>query len=125
MKIRTVAVLLIAQWVLGPAAWAQPAGDVFDATAIRRGLFVVVGAEAKLAKELIEAQPLVAFIAAPAAKVEAIRSELVAAGLHGRVTVGSLQGGRLPLIDNLAAVVIDPAGKFDTKEAMRVVRPLG
>jgi len=112
-------------WNVGPAARAQGSEDVFTATGIRSGLFVVVAEDAKLAKELAQAQPVIVFIVAPVSKVKALRSELVTAGLHGRVTVGSVQNGRLPLIDNLAAVIIDPHARVETKEAMRVVRPLG
>ncbi|MDP6637377.1 MAG: PQQ-binding-like beta-propeller repeat protein [Phycisphaerae bacterium] len=100
-------------------------GPVFRATGTDRGLFIVIADNTELAKELAQAGPLVVFIVAPTEKVDALRVELAAANLHGRVTVGSVRGGRLPLIDNLAAVVIDPGGKIDTTEAMRVVRPLG
>lgn len=125
MKKQTVVVVLSVLWTVGAPAWAESARDIFDTTGTQRGLFVVAADDVKLAKELAQAQPVVVFIAAPDAKVAALRAELVAANLHGRVTVGSLRGSRLPLIDNLAAVMIDPGGKIDTKEAMRVVRPLG
>jgi len=125
MKRQAIVAALSVLWTAGAASWAQDAKDIFDAVETRRGLFVVAGEDAKLAKELALAQPVVVFIAARHGKVEALRAELAAANLHGRVTVGSVQGGRLPLIDNLAAVVIDPGGEVDTKEAMRVVRPLG
>jgi len=62
-----------------------------DASGIRRELFAVLSDRAKLAIGLAASEPLLllVFVAAPPQKVAAIRVGIVAAGLHGRVTVAA------------------------------------
>jgi len=104
------------------------ADDVFRLSGIRRGLFVIATDDAGLALELASAEPIIAFVVASPEKVAGIRKEIVASGLHGRVTVSTYANGRLPLIDNLAAVVVadlDALPQVKREEYVRVVRPLG
>lgn len=102
------------------------ADGVFSATGIRRGLFVVTDDDAGLAVELAKAEPVLVFVVAPGPKVQSIRSEIVREGLHGRVTVSSQLDGRIPLINDLAAVVISYSSpEPDRVELTRVLRPLG
>jgi outer membrane protein assembly factor BamB len=110
------------------SAATQRAEDVFTATKIRRGLFVVLADDARLAKELATSEPVLVFVAAPPSRVASIRSDLVAANLHGRVTVAAFDSRRLPLVDHLAAVLVadlDTRPTLALAELMRVVRPLG
>ena len=109
------------------AAATESAGDVFTASEIRRGLFVVLAGDAELALELAAAEPVLVFVVAPPQQVAELRADVVAAGLHGRVTVGGPAGDRLPLIDNLAAVCIvtDSAPAVSVDECLRALRPGG
>ena len=67
-------------------AAALDAREVFDRTGIRRGLFVVVGDDPDLGIELAVAEPVLVHLLSPAEKVAEMRSRIVAANLHGRVT---------------------------------------
>ncbi|MDP6524852.1 MAG: PQQ-binding-like beta-propeller repeat protein [Kiritimatiellia bacterium] len=105
---------------------AETPGDIFTASGIRRGLFVLMDDDAGLAVELATAEPVLVFVIAPEEKVDSIRAQIVGNGLHGRITVSSQERGRLPLIDNLAAVVVAYENpKPDRTELMRILRPLG
>lgn len=104
------------------------ADELLAATKIERGLFVIVADNTRLAKELVAARPVLVLIVASSQKVEAIRAELAATDIHGQVTVAAFGGPRLPLIDNMAAVVAvsaDSQPAIESAELLRVVRPLG
>ncbi len=110
------------------AAKVWRAEDVFEVSGNRRGLFVVVGDDAKLALELASAEPVIMFVVTAPEKLEETRKRIVEAGLHGRVTAATHADGRLPLIDNLAALVVadlDTLPQVKREECLRVVRPRG
>ena len=109
-------------------AAAVDAGEVFDRSGIRRGLFVVVADEPGLGLALAAEEPVLVHVLSPAEKVAEMRSRIVAANLHGRVTASRRNNAWLPLIDNLAAVVVadlDRDANLDRNELLRVLRPGG
>ena len=122
-------VFLIALLLAGLTVQAHAnTGAVLGTAQIRRGLFVVVDDRAELSLELAVAEPVLVLVATSRDRVDPTRTEIVAAGLHGQVTVAAHEGGRLPLIDNLAAVVAvngRAQAKLAQAELMRVLRPGG
>ncbi|MCY3019338.1 MAG: PQQ-binding-like beta-propeller repeat protein, partial [Planctomycetota bacterium] len=104
--------------------------DVVKAAPVQRGLIVHVCAEdGSLAEALAKANPVVVFALASNAAGEArLRERFAAAGIHGQATAGTLlDGNRLPLNDDLAALLVadlDASG-VRRDEALRVVRPFG
>lgn len=111
---------------------AEPTAEsVLAGTEARRGLIVQVGAEdGSLAIGLAQAEPVVVLAVTGDAKREAtVRAALVTAGVYGQATVAALvDGSRLPVRDNSAALVIadlDAKPGVSRDELLRVVRPLG
>lgn len=118
-------------WVSCPPeirAAASGASAVFDRTGIRRGLFVVTADDPDLAVQLAVAEPVLVHLLSPADTIAEARRRIAAAGLLGRVTVSERKNAPLPLIDNLAAVLVvdlDRGPNFDRGELLRVLRPGG
>jgi len=102
--------------------------DVFELSGIRRGLFVVVDRDPKLALDLASAEPVVVLAITNPDRVEETRERVAATGLHGRVTVSAHANGRLPLIDSVATVAVadlDALPQIKRDECLRVLRPMG
>ena len=60
------------------------------------------------------------------AKVEEARQHIQSLGLYGQVSVDTLDGGRLPYIDNLVnLIVVDDASGISQAEILRVLAPRG
>lgn len=116
-------------WITGAYTAAAPTADeVFRQANVRRGLFVLLDDTAELGIELAQAQPVLVHVLAAPEATSGLRARIVAAGLHGRVTVAEWDGERLPLVDNLAALVVadlDRHTKVDREELLRVIRPTG
>jgi len=131
LRLLALAILAMAMTeALTPDAFAQSnkADLLYEKANLRRGLVIVVGEDVELATSLATNEPVVVFLAAPPPMVDALRSEIIATGLHGRVTVGAFDGKRLPLIDNLASIVIADGTENRNaleKEYLRVLRPRG
>ncbi|GDY12903.1 hypothetical protein LBMAG53_17810 [Planctomycetota bacterium] len=104
---------------------AQPA------LGVDRGLVVLLGtSDAEAALALAKAAPVVVHsVAADAVGEERLRTQFVAAGVHGQVTAGRLGAdGRVALVDALASAVVadlDANPKLSREEALRILRPLG
>jgi len=109
------------------AVAAETASDICDVAGIRHGLFVILADDAELALDLASTEPVLVFLASSSQKVAALRKQVVAEGLHGRVTVDASAFNRLPLIDNLAAVcvVTGSAPTVGRDECLRILRPGG
>ncbi|MGB2820872.1 MAG: PQQ-binding-like beta-propeller repeat protein, partial [Phycisphaerae bacterium] len=111
-----------------PAARAQEAGAILDATAVRGGLVVHVGCgDGRLTAALrADASYLVHGLDTDASKVEKARSHVRSLGLCGKVFVEHWAPPRLPYVDNLVNLVVaDGLRGTDMKEALRVLAPAG
>ena len=102
--------------------------ELLQDKSVRPGLCVVVGC--KDAGSLISAQMddkyLVQGLCLKQKSVDAVRKELVAEGVIGKISVALLDGRKLPYVDNLAnVVVVVDQGKVSREEVMRVVAPYG
>ena len=108
---------------------ATPTADeIFQQANIRRGLVVVIDDDADLGIALAKAEPLVVHVLLASAATPAARARIVDANLHGQVTVSEWEEGPLPLIENLAALVVvdlEREPKIEREELLRVVRPGG
>lgn len=113
------------------ASGAEPsADDVLSGAGVRRGLLVHVGAgDGSLAIAVAKAEPMVVLaVTTDEAAAQAVRGKLVAAGVHGQATAAALDAGRIPLADDLAAVVVcdlDAKPGVTREEFLRVPRPQG
>ncbi len=121
------AVVLIHLVVSSIAGAADPWPAVTECGA-RQGVAVVVGQPtASWLADLTRDRPLcVQVLVRDPARAAALRRELQAAGLHGRITVDEAPAGRLPYIDNFVNLLIvadDP--KLPAAEYERVLCPGG
>jgi len=124
MKKQAIALLLLS--AIAPHVSASENG-LPPAPPKPHGLIVHVGTiESTAAKSLIADQPVVLLaVAKNAAAENAMRADFAKAGLAGQVTVASLAGTRIPLIDNVATLVIASDTSVDQAELLRIARPLG
>ena len=133
MKTKTSLLLLAGMLALiPPCDAAEPTAEaVLNATGIRHGIFVHVGAsDGGLAEALAQKeQVLVNALALDPATEAQLRQRFVKAGIHGQATAGRVGADALlPLADNLAAIVVadlDAVTTVKREELLRVLRPLG
>jgi hypothetical protein len=110
---------------------AEPrADDVLSGVGVRRGLLVHVGVtDGSLDIALAKAEPMVVLaVTADEAAAQTLRDKLVAAGVHGQVTAAAVVAERIPLADDLAAVVVcdlDAQPGVTREELLRVLHPQG
>lgn len=115
--------------------YAARAQEILRDTGVTRGYCLLLGCgDGRLAYELARRSDLRIYATDPdAAKVEAARKVLDAAGLHGvRVTVEQASPERLPYADYFANLIVvdEPAASPDTQKAvrdeiLRVLKPCG
>lgn len=107
---------------------AETFHDLLQDETLRPGLCVVVGcgnAEALVDSQL-NGKYVVQGVCADKNKAGAIREELVAKGVYGKISVTQVVGNRLPYVDNLVnVIVVVNQGKISREETMRVVAPYG
>ncbi|MHC4250378.1 MAG: outer membrane protein assembly factor BamB family protein [Planctomycetota bacterium] len=111
-----------------PVDHAKIAREVLEATGVKGGLVVHLGCEdGKLTAALCAGDAyLVHGLDPDAANVSVARKHIRALGLYGKVTVDRLEGSALPLVDNLADLVVaDDLGAVTQGEVMRVLSPGG
>ena len=130
--LRSVTIAACATVLLcGLAPAAESAKTILDATGVRGGLVVHVGCgDGKLTAALrVNDSYVVHGLDADAANVAAARTHIASLGLTGKVSVDRA-GGRLPYIDNLAALVVADSADLarlgvSLAEVTRVLRPDG
>ncbi|TKJ38148.1 MAG: hypothetical protein CEE38_05155 [Planctomycetes bacterium B3_Pla] len=107
---------------------SQQARQIMDDTGIRGGLIVHVGCgDGKLTAALRAGDAyLVHGLDASPANVEKSRGHIRSLGLYGDVSVGRLEGSRLPYADDLVNLVVSSdLGEIPMDEVMRVLCPNG
>ncbi|MBN1912134.1 MAG: class I SAM-dependent methyltransferase, partial [Pirellulales bacterium] len=129
-----VAILLSAGNVLAeepvkpdPASQAA-ARQILEATGVQGGLIVHLGCgDGRLTAALHASDSyLVQGLDTDAANVAKARKYVLDRGLYGKVTVDRLAGPRLPLIDNLANLIVaESLGDVSKAEVMRALCPGG
>ncbi|MHC5054173.1 MAG: outer membrane protein assembly factor BamB family protein, partial [Planctomycetota bacterium] len=111
-----------------PVDHAKLAREVLAATGVKGGLVVHVGCgDGRLTAALRAGDAyLVHGLDPDAANVSAARKHVRSLGLYGKVTVGRLDGSALPLVGNLANLVVaEDLGGVSQAEVMRVLAPGG
>ena len=112
--------------VVGVQAAGAPA-EVVQALGLTAGLAVCVGGDGQAGPAMAVGNDLcVQVMALDAEGVTAVRLAAAAAGLGGRVTAERLDGGRLPLVDNLANLaIVAGTSAVPAAEVARVLAPRG
>lgn len=109
------------------------ASFVIEQTGVTRGIAAILGADWKLATELVHGTELLIYVREPNSDAaDAFRQRLRDAGLGiDRVVIEQGTVERLPFADNMLDVVITPnfakgaVAKHSLEEVMRVLRPEG
>ena len=112
----------------GLSADDATARKIIDATGVKGGLVVHLGCgDGKLTAALPRGERyLVHGLDRDAGNVAAARIRLVAAGLHGRVSVARLDKDRLPYADDLVNLIVaDARVDISNEEILRVLAPGG
>jgi outer membrane protein assembly factor BamB len=129
---RPVAVVLgtlVGLFAMAGAAAADPAQAIIAKGHFTGGVAVHVhGAGPSLLRSIEQQCPnsLCHLLVAQEKDALAAREALVAAGLHGKITVGRWQSGTLPFIDNFVNLLIVERGdEVSREEILRVLAPEG
>jgi outer membrane protein assembly factor BamB len=131
VSLRIASVLGLVLAATAPAALGGPADEarqIASLAGFHGGLVIHVGCgDGRLTGALRLADNcVVQGLEADAARVEAARAAIRAAGAYGPVSVIHWRGRKLPYVDNLATLVVcEDAGTVPLEELMRVLRPHG
>ncbi|MHC4503094.1 MAG: methyltransferase domain-containing protein, partial [Planctomycetota bacterium] len=92
------------------SAGAAEAERIYAETGVTGGLVVHLGCgDGRLTAGLLCDGALVFGLDADPANVARARTHLLAAGVNGRATADLLRGGRIPLVDGTASLVVSDA----------------
>lgn len=105
------------------------AQTILEQSGFTGGVVVQVhGADASLLRALAEQRPhlLGQLLVAREQDAQRVRETLVAAGSHGKITVGPWQAGTLPFIDNFVnLLIVEEGAGVAREEILRVLAPGG
>jgi outer membrane protein assembly factor BamB len=126
MKHLALAVSILTVVFTGDAAAADSGKDILAATHTTGGLVVHLDCgDGDLTSQLCGEGMLVYGLDADPANVTAARAAITKRGVYGSASVGSYNGKTLPLVDNIATLVIADAPTVAMNEIMRVLHPYG
>ena len=121
--------LLCFSMMAGVLRAADRAQTIIDQSQFTGGVVVHVhGADASLLLSIQQQRPnlLGHLLVAQEGQAREAREALVAAGLHGKISVGQWQSGTLPFIDNFVNLLIVERGDaVSREEVLRVLAPEG
>ncbi len=123
---RCVALLLGA--AIACSVRAGPAGKILEDSGVKGGIVVAVGqCDAAFLTEFgANGACVVQGLDTDAAMVATVRQQILAKGLHGRVSVNTFDGRRLPYAENLVNLVVAGVGcQVSREELTRVLVPGG
>jgi len=110
----------------GYAAAAEKGKDILAATDVTGGLVVHLDCgDGTLTSQLHREGVLVYGLDTEQANVIAARSAIAERGIYGPVSIGSYDGKKLPLVDNIATLVVADSPTAEINEIMRVLHPYG
>jgi outer membrane protein assembly factor BamB len=129
-RLRNVSVSGMLLMTLISAAWGESltAREIYDAMAVKGGLVVHIGSgDGKLTAALRASDSyMVQGLDTDAARVAKTRKALLAAGVHGQVTIKQFDGKHLPYVkDMVTLVVAEKLGDVTMDEVRRVLAPDG
>ncbi len=106
---------------------AERGESILSATDVDGGLVVHLGCgDGKLTAELCAGDSFLVYgLDADPKNVDKARQHIRSQGLYGRISVGQLDGKKLPFIDNLVTLVVAEKTSVPMKEIMRVLHPYG
>lgn len=125
MKIMLSLVLVLSS---SSVLYAEDFPDALRDGTLRAGLCIVVGCDSAdaLIRSRMDGRYLVQGVCTDGKKATAIRTELVAKGAAGKVSIAPSDGTHLPYIDNVVnVIVVVDQGQIRREEIMRVVAPYG
>ncbi len=115
--------------LLAGVAVVCSAGGPARAVAVEGGLIVCVGADAleSVAGHWQRPGCIIQCLETSDAAVRTLRSKVMAAGCHGKVSVARFDGEHLPYVDNLVNLIVCSASgaRCSKAEMMRVLAPYG
>jgi len=106
----------------------QRARQILEETGVTGGLIVHLGCgDGTLTAALrVDDRYLVHGLDRDATNVETARKNILSLGLYGPVSVATLEGPRLPYVDNLVNLVVaEDLGNVSMEEVVRVLAPFG
>ncbi len=106
---------------------AESGESILSATGIQGGLVVHLGCgDGELTAELCAGDSFLVYgLDADPENVDKSRQHIRSQDLYGRVSVGQLDGKKLPFIDNLVTLVVAAETSAPMNEIMRVLHPYG